>query len=81
MTCQPNRRTKMEHFAHFCLACPMKAFLARSNNQLIYEKAFLRKIESWDTSTVSALREELPSCYASGRGARRSNPVSWTVRQ
>src|SRR5258708_25392117 len=68
-------------FCPFLPCCPMKAFLAGSNNRLTDEKAYLRKIENSDTSTVSALREELPRCYARRRGARRSNPVSWTVGQ
>ena len=61
---------------------PNESFFARiEHNRLSHEKAFLRKIENSDASTVSALREELPSCYAGRRGARRSNPVSRTVGQ
>ncbi len=50
---------------------PNESFLGRiEHHRLTHEKAILRKTENSDTSTVSALREELPSCYAGRRGAR-----------
>jgi hypothetical protein len=50
---------------------PNESFLGRiEHRRLTHEKAILRKTENSGTSTVSALREELPSCYAGRRGTR-----------
>jgi hypothetical protein len=61
----------MEPFADSFCCLPKESFLGRiEHNRLTHENAFFRKIENSDTSTVSALREELPICYAGRRGAR-----------
>ena len=58
-------------FSRLLSRLPKESFLGRiEHNRSTYEKAILRKTENSDTSTVSALREELPSCYAGRRGAR-----------
>jgi hypothetical protein len=58
-------------FSRVLCRLPNESFLGRiEQNRFLHEKAILRKTENSNTSTVPALREELPSRYAGRRGAR-----------
>ena len=73
LVAQPAEKKTLVGIGTWPIFCrlPDESFLGRIGpNRLSHENAFLRKIENSDTSTVSAIREDLPYCYASRRGAR-----------
>ena len=71
----------MEPFADSFCCLPKESFLGRiEHNRFTHENAFLRKIENSDTSTVSALRKELPICYAGRRVTQSAGPLDSKTR-